>query len=58
MGYFAEELGYAEDAEYVFVLNFNNAEKQIALSFEYEVLSGEFDGGVLAPYATVILKKK
>ena len=49
---------YAEDAEYVFVLNFNNAEKQIALPFEYEVLSGEFDGGVLAPYATVVLKKK
>ncbi|MBE6594062.1 MAG: beta-galactosidase, partial [Ruminococcaceae bacterium] len=48
---------YSEDTTYVFVLNFNNAEKQITLPFEYEVLTGRFDGGVLAPYATVVLKK-
>ncbi|MBP3369438.1 MAG: beta-galactosidase [Clostridia bacterium] len=48
---------YSKNDEYVFVMNFNNETKTLVLPFEYEVLSGEFDGGLLAPYATVVLKK-
>ena len=48
---------YSDGGEYVFVLNFNNEEKQLDLPFDYKILSGEFEGGILAPYATVVLKK-
>ena len=51
-------LRYGEDGEYVFVMNFNNCENTVELPFEYEILSGEFDGGRIAPYGTVILKKR
>jgi beta-galactosidase len=51
-------LRYGENGEYVFVMNFNNCENTVELPFEYEILSGEFDGGRIAPYGTVILKKR
>ena len=43
---------------FVFVLNFNNEEKTLTLDYEYEVLTGEFDGNVIKPYGVVVLKKK
>ena len=51
-------LRYGEGGEYVFVMNFNNCENTVELPFEYEILSGEFDGGRIAPYGTAILKKR
>lgn len=51
-------LRYGENGEYVFVMNFNGCENVVELPFEYEILSGEFEGGRIAPYGTVILKKR
>ncbi len=48
---------YSDDGEYVFVMNFNNEQKQLKLPFKYEILSGDFSDGMLEPYETVILKK-
>ena len=49
---------YSEDNEYVFVLNFNNEEKYVELPFEYEILTGDFEGQRIGAYGTVVLKKK
>jgi beta-galactosidase len=51
-------LRYGENGEYVFVMNFNNCENIVELPFEYDILSGEFEGGRIAPYGTAILKKR
>lgn len=48
---------YSGDYCYVFVLNFNNVEKQISLPFDFEVLSGDFSDSCLKPYGAVVLKK-
>ena len=49
---------YSEDNEYVFVLNFNNEEKHVELPFDYEILTGDFEGQNISAYGTVVLKKK
>ena len=50
---------YSAENTYVFIMNFNNEEKTINLSFDdYEVLSGRFDGTHLEPYGVIVLKRK
>ena len=48
---------FSETDAYVFIMNFNSEEKAVSVPFGYEVLSGEFDNCIVAPYGTVILKK-
>ena len=48
---------YSEDNTYVFVMNFNGESEHVEIPFEYNVLSGEFDGGNISPYGVVVLKK-
>lgn len=47
---------YSDDAQYVFVLNFNNSERQLDIPFEYEVLTGSFEGQKIGAYGAVVLK--
>lgn len=48
---------YSDDSQYVFVMNFNNESKKINLPFDYEMLNGSFDDGVIEPYGVAVLKK-
>ena len=48
---------YSKDKNYVFILNFNNEEKQINLEFDYTVLSGCFVEKIINPYGVVVLEK-
>ncbi|MBQ8004471.1 MAG: beta-galactosidase trimerization domain-containing protein, partial [Oscillospiraceae bacterium] len=47
---------YSEDAKYVFIMNFNNKEKELQLPFNYELLSGELVNNIIKPYGVVVLK--
>lgn len=48
---------YTSDSCYVFVMNFNNEVKKVDLNFDYEIVSGEFENGIIQPYGVVVLRK-
>ena len=48
---------YSSEISYIFIMNFNNDVREVNLNFEYEIISGELEDGILKPYGVVILKR-
>ena len=47
---------YSSDARYIFIMNYNDENKEIRLPFDFELLSGNFTDNTLGPYGVAVLK--